>query len=208
MYYRYIKRMKLPNRNHVIFLLAILSFYATIIVLSENAYAAADDDEFDKIAPMSIIKEDGTAFEIQPTFLVEEGYKVFNNTNVNDNKISLTKGEPIKISYKSPCGFANSVKGLLLKGTIDRTLSAFSENTAQLENIKLNGEQKEFYENSAPNDESIEITGIPEDIPSDIEISGVPNGNEDTNNYKVVLVVDCDEEVIYYTAAAEIKEEQ
>ena len=130
------------------------------------------------------------------------------SNNVNDNKISLTKGEPIKISYKSPCGFANSVKGLLLKGTIDRTLSAFSENTAQLENIKLNGEQKEFYENSAPNDESIEIAGIPEDIPSDIEISGVPNGNEDTNNYKVVLVVDCDEEVIYYTAAAEIKEEQ
>jgi hypothetical protein len=204
MYYKYIKRMKLPDKNHVIFLLTFLSFYTTIIVLSENAYA----DEFDKIAPMSIIKEDGSTFEIQPKFIVEEGYKVFNNTNVNDNKISLTKGEPIKISYKSPCGFANSIKGLFLKGTIDRTLSAFSENTAQLENIKLNGEQKEFYENSSPNDESIEITGIPEDIPSDIEISGVPNGNEDTNNYKVVLVVDCDEEVIYYTAAAEIKEEQ
>ena len=196
--------MKLPDKNHVIFLLTFLSFYTTIIVLSENAYA----DEFDKITPMSIIKEDGSTFEIQPKFIVEEGYKVFNNTNVNDNKISLTKGEPIKISYKSPCGFANSIKGLFLKGTIDRTLSAFSENTAQLENIKLNGEQKEFYENSAPNDESIEIAGIPEDIPSDIEISGVPNGNEDTNNYKVVLVVDCDEEVIYYTAAAEIKEEQ
>ena len=196
--------MKLPDRNHVIFLLTFLSFYTTIIVLSENAYA----DEFDKIAPMSIIKEDGTTFEIQPKFLVEEGYKVFNNTNVNDNKISLTKGEPIKISYKSPCGFANSIKGLFLKGTIDRTLSAFSENTAQLENIKLSGEQKEFYENSSPNDESIEIAGIPEDIPDDIEISGVPNGNEDSNNYKVVLVVDCDEEVIYYTAPAEIKEEQ
>ncbi|HET7643821.1 MAG TPA: hypothetical protein VFK40_09955 [Nitrososphaeraceae archaeon] len=196
--------MKLPDSNHVIFLLTFFSFYTTIIVLSENAYA----DEFDKIAPMSIIKEDGTTFEIQPKFLVEEGYKVFNNTNVNDNKISLTKGEPIKISYKSPCGFANSIKGLFLKGTIDRTLSAFSENTAQLENIKLNGEQKEFYENSSPNDESIEIAGIPEDIPGDIEISGVPNGNEDTNNYKVVLVVDCDEEVIYYTTPAEIKEEQ
>ena len=196
--------MKLPDKNHVIFLLTFLSFYTTIIVLSENAYA----DEFDKIAPMSIIKEDGSTFEIQPKFIVEEGYKVFNNTNVNDNKISLTKGEPIKISYKSPCGFANSIKGLLLKGTIDRTLSAFSENTAQLENIKLNGEQKEFYENSSPNDENIEIAGIPEDIPSDIEISGVPNGNEDTNNYKLVLVVDCDEEVIYYTAPAEIKEEQ
>ncbi|MGE0243639.1 MAG: hypothetical protein AB7F53_07425 [Nitrososphaeraceae archaeon] len=196
--------MKLPNRNHTLFLLTFLSFYTIIVVLSQNTYA----DEFDKIAPMSIIKEDGTTFEIQPTFLVEEGYKVFNNTDVKDNKISLTKGEPIKISYKSPCGFANSIKGLLLKGTIDRTLSAFSENTAQLENIKLNGEQKEFYENSSPNDESIEIAGIPKDVQSDIEISGVPNGNKDTNNYKVVLVVDCDEEVIYYTAAAEIKEEQ
>jgi hypothetical protein len=202
MFDKYIMRMILPNRYDSLFLLTLFLIYTMILFLSGNAYA----DEFDNISPMNIIKNDGTIFEIEPTYLVEEGFKVFNNTDVKDNKISLTKGEPIKISYKSPCGFANSIKGLLLKGTIDRTISAFSETTTQLENIKLSGEQKEFYENSSPKDESIEIAGIPEDVLSDIEISGVPEGNKENNNYKVVLVVDCDEEVIYYTTAAEINE--
>lgn len=197
MYNKYIKRMISPNRYYSVFLLTFFSVFSLITVFSfDDAHAI----EFDNISPMNIIKDDGTTFEIEPTFIVEEGFKVYNNTDVKDNKISLTRGEPIKVSYKSPCGFADSIKGLLLKGTIDRTISAFSETTTQLENIKLSGEQKEFYENNSPQEEGIEIAGVPEDIPSDIEIAGVPDGN----NYKVVLVVVCDDEEIYYTAAAEI----
>ena len=197
MYNKYIKRMISPNRYYSVYLLTFFSVFSLITVFSfDNAHAI----EFDNISPMNIIKDDGTTFEIEPTFIVEEGFKVYNNTDVKDNKISLTRGEPIKVSYKSPCGFADSIKGLLLKGTIDRTISAFSETTTQLENIKLSGEQKEFYENNSPQEEGIEIAGVPEDIPSDIEIAGVPDGN----NYKVVLVVVCDDEEIYYTAAAEI----
>ena len=198
MYNNYIKGMVSPNRYYYsVFLLTFFSVFSIITVFSfDDAHAI----EFDNISPMNIIKDDGTTFEIEPTFIVEEGFKVYNNTDVKDNKISLTRGEPIKISYKSPCGFADSIKGLLLKGTIDRTISAFSETTTQLEDIKLSGEQKEFYENNSPQEEGIEIAGVPEDIPSDIEIAGVPNGN----NYKVVLVVVCDDEEIYYTTAAEI----
>ena len=197
MYNKYIKRMISPNRYYSVFLLTFFSVFSLITVFSfDDAHAI----EFDNISPMNIIKDDGTTFEIEPTFIVEEGFKVYNNTDVKDNKISLTRGEPIKISYKSPCGFADSIKGLLLKGTIDRTISAFSETTTQLEDIKLSGEQKEFYENNSPQEEGIEIAGVPEDIPSDIEIADVP----EDNNYKVVLVVVCDDEEIYYTAAAEI----
>lgn len=198
MYNNYIKGMVSPNRYYYsVFLLTFFSVFSIITVFSfDDAHAI----EFDNISPMNIIKDDGTTFEIEPTFIVEEGFKVYNNTDVKDNKISLTRGEPIKISYKSPCGFADSIKGLLLKGTIDRTISAFSETTTQLEDIKLSGEQKEFYENNSPQEEGIEIAGVPEDIPSDIEIAGVP----EDNNYKVVLVVVCDDEEIYYTAAAEI----
>lgn len=198
MYNNYIKGMVSPNRYYYsVFLLTFFSVFSIITVFSfDDAHAI----EFDNISPMNIIKDDGTTFEIEPTFIVEEGFKVYNNTDVKDNKISLTRGEPIKVSYKSPCGFADSIKGLLLKGTIDRTISAFSETTTQLEDIKLSGEQKEFYENNSPQEEGIEIAGVPEDIPSDIEIAGVPNGN----NYKVVLVVVCDDEEIYYTTAAEI----
>ena len=185
------------NRYYSLFLLTFFSVFSLIVFSFDyDAYAI----EFDNISPMNIIKEDGTTFEIEPTFIVEEGFKVYNNTDVKDNKILLSRGEPIKVSYKSPCGFADSVKGLLLKGTIDRTISAFSETTTQLENIKLSGEQKEFYENNSPQEEGIEIAGVPEDIPSDIEIADVP----EDNNYKVVLIVVCDDEEIYYTAAAEI----
>ena len=197
MYNKYIKRMISPNRYYSVYLLTFFSVFSLITVFSfDDAHAF----EFDNISPMNIIKDDGTTFEIEPTFIVEEGFKVYNNTDVKDNKISLTRGEPIKVSYKSPCGFADSIKGLLLKGTIDRTISAFSETTTQLENIKLSGEQKEFYENNSPQEEGIEIAGVPEDIPSDIETAGV----KEDNNYKVVLVVVCDDEEIYYTAAAEI----
>ena len=198
MYNNYIKGMVSPNRYYYsVFLLTFFSVFSIITVFSfDDAHAI----EFDNISPMNIIKDDGTTFEIEPTFIVEEGFKVYNNTDVKDNKISLTRGEPIKISYKSPCGFADSIKGLLLKGTIDRTISAFSETTTQLEDIKLSGEQKEFYENNSPQEEGIEIAGVPEDIPSDIEIADVP----EDNNYKVVLVVVCDDEEIYYTTAAEI----
>ena len=198
MYNNYIKGMVSPNRDYYsVFLLIFFSVFSLITVFSFDDVQAI---EFENISPMNIIKDDGTTFEIEPTFIVEEGFKVYNNTDVKDNKISLTRGEPIKVSYKSPCGFADSIKGLLLKGTIDRTISAFSETTTQLEDIKLSGEQKEFYENNSPQEEGIEIAGVPEDIPSDIEIAGFPDGN----NYKVVLVVVCDDEEIYYTAAAEI----
>jgi hypothetical protein len=190
-------RMISTNRYYFLFLLTFFSIFSLIVSSSVDAYA----DEFDNISPMNIIKEDGTTFEIEPTFLVEEGFRVFNNTDVNDNKISLTKGEPVKISYKSPCGFADSIKGLLLRGTIDRSISAFSATTTQLEDIKLSGEQKEFYENSSPQKEGIEIAGIPEDIPEDIETADIL---AEDNNYKIVVVVTCDDDVIYYTAAAEI----
>ena len=197
MYNKHIKGMVSPNRYYSVFLITFFSVFSLITVFS---FDDAQAIEFDNISPMNIIKEDGSIFEIEPTFIVEEGFKVYNNTDVKDNKISLTRGEPIKVSYKSPCGFADSIKGLLLKGTIDRTISAFSETTTQIEDIKLSGEQKEFYENNSPQEEGIEIASVPEDVPSDIEIAGIP----EDNNYKVVLVVICDDEEIYYTAAAEI----
>ena len=199
MYNKYIKEMVSPNRYYSVFLITFFSVFSLITVFSFS-FDDAQAIEFDNISPMNIIKEDGSTFEIEPTFIVEEGFKVYNNTDVKDNKISLTRGEPIKVSYKSPCGFADSIKGLLLKGTIDRTISAFSETTTQIEDIKLSGEQKEFYENNSPQEEGIEIASVPEDVPSDIEIAGIP----EDNNYKVVLVVICDDEEIYYTTAAEI----
>ena len=165
-----------------------------------NVYAL----EFNSISPINLMKEDGTVYKIEPTFIVEEGYRVFNNTDVQDNSVILAKGESVKISYESPCGFADSIKGLLLKGTIDQSISAFSTHTSPFQTIKLSGDQIEFYENLSPQEKSIEIANIPTNVSTDVEIADIfPNRANDVN-YKIVLVLNCDEEVVYYTADAEI----
>ena len=184
----------------ILLLLTLFSISSFIISSAINVNAL----EFDNISPINLIKEDGTIYKIEPTFIVEEGYKVFNNTNVQDNKVILTKGEPVKVSYESPCGFADNMKGLLLKGTIDQSISAFSTHTSPFQTIKLSGDQIEFYENPSPQEKSIEIANIPTNVSTDVEIADIfPNRANDVN-YKIVLVLTCDDEVVYYTADAEI----
>ena len=188
------------NNYSILFLLTLFSSLSFIITSTINVYAL----EFDNISPIDLIKEDGTIYKIEPTFIVEEGYKVFNNTDVQENKVILTKGEPVKISYESPCGFADDMKGLLLKGTIDQSISTFSTNTSPLQTIKLNGEQIEFYENPSPQEKSIETANIPTNVSTDVEIADIFPDRSNDVNYKIVLVLNCDEEVVYYTADAEI----
>ncbi len=184
----------------ILLLLTLFSSLSFIISSAINVNAL----EFDNISPINLIKEDGTIYKIEPTFIVEEGYKVFNNTDVQDNKVILTKGEPVKVSYESPCGFADNMKGLLLKGTIDQSISAFSTHTSPFQTIKLSGDQIEFYENPSPQEKSIEIVNIPTNVSTDVEIADIfPNRANDVN-YKIVLVLTCDDEVVYYTADAEI----
>lgn len=184
----------------MLFLLTLFSSLSFVISSAINVYAL----EFDNISPINLIKEDGTIYKIEPTFIVEEGYKVFNNTDVQDNKVLLSKGEPVKVSYESPCGFADNMKGLLLKGTIEQSIGAFSTHTSPPQTIKLSGDQIEFYENPSPQEKSTEIANIPTNVSTDVEISDIFPDRANDVNYKIVLVLTCDDEVVYYTADAEI----
>ena len=194
--------MVTTNTYYILFLVTFFSSFSLIISSAINVYAL----EFDSISPINLIKEDGTVYKIEPTFIVEEGFRVLNNTNVQDNSVILAKGESVKISYESPCGFADSIKGLLLKGTIEQSIGAFSANTSPLQNIKLSGDQIEFYENPAPQEESIDIANIPKNVSTDVEIADIFPDMPDEAIYKIVLVLNCDEEVVYYTADAEVVE--
>ncbi len=194
--------MVTTNTYYTLFLVTFFSSFSLIISSAMNVDAL----EFDSISPINLMKEDGTIYKIEPTFIVEEGYRVFNNTDVQDNRVILAKGESVKISYESPCGFADSIKGLLLKGTIEQSISAFSANTSPLQTIKLSGDQIEFYENPAPQEKSIEIANIPTNVSTDVEIADIFPDMPDEANYKIVLVLNCDEEVVYYTADAEVVE--
>lgn len=188
------------NNCYMLFLLTLFSSLSFVISSAINVYAL----EFDNISPINLIKEDGTIYKIEPTFIVEEGYKVFNNTDVQDNKVILSKGEPVKVSYESPCGFADNMKGLLLKGTIEQSIGAFSTHTSPPQTIKLSGDQLEFYENPSPQEKSTEIANIPTNVSTDVEISDIFPDRANDVNYKIVLVLTCDDEVVYYTADAEI----
>jgi hypothetical protein len=159
----------------------------------------AHGQEFDEISAINITKQDNTKFVIQPDFLVEEGYKSFSNDVIQENKLILTPGESIKISYKSPCGYANSIEGFFLKGTADISISSLSS-TGPIQSMDISGEQKEFYKNQNPEKEAIEIASVP----SDIEISAIQSDEAEDDN-KLVFVMDCDEAKIYYIAEAEIR---
>ena len=66
--------------------------------------------------------------------------------------------------------------------------------------------QIEFYENPAPQEESIDIANIPKNVSTDVEIADIFPDMPDEAIYKIVLVLNCDEEVVYYTADAEVVE--
>ena len=183
----------LDSRNLSLALLSSLTLLSFFYL--EKSYAM----EFSDIPPITVIKEDGTNVDIKPTFIMEEGYKVSENSDMVNNKISFMLGEPIKISYKSPCGFPDSVQGLFLQGSPEMLVKSFSS-TGAIQTLQLKGEQKEFYSNSSPQEQGIEVANIPNDITE----AQVENG--DINNAeKLVFIVVCDDENIYYVTDTEIK---
>lgn len=174
----------------LLFSISVLSFFYL-----EKTYAM----EFGNVSPISIIKEDGTNFEIYPTFIMEEGVKVSENSDVTNDKVPISRGEAIKISYKSPCGFPDSVQGLFLRGSPEMLVQSLSS-TGAIQTLELKGEQKEFYSNSSPQEEGIETATIPNDITE----AQLENGDV-KNSDKLVFIVVCDDEKLYYVADTELK---
>ena len=174
----------------LLFSISVLSFFYL-----EKTYAM----EFGNVSPISIIKEDGTNFEIYPTFIMEEGVKVSENSDVMNDKVPISRGEPIEISYKSPCGFPDSLQGLFLRGSPEMLVQSLSS-TGAIQTLELKGEQKEFYSNSSPQEEGIETATIPNDITE----AQLENGDV-KNSDKLVFIVVCDDEKLYYVADTELK---
>ncbi|MDR4510149.1 MAG: hypothetical protein MRJ93_00395 [Nitrososphaeraceae archaeon] len=175
-------------------LLLMVSILSMVHFSFFNAYS----QEFDNISPITITKQDGATFEIAPTFIIEEGYKSFSNDAIQQSPVNLSPGDSIEISYVSPCGYADSIEGFFLKGTADIAIKSL-ESTGPIQTMQISGEQQEFYKNQNPEKEGI----VTASIPSDIEISALDSDEENKN--KMVFVMDCDEEKIYYIADAGIQ---
>ncbi|MFB5600012.1 MAG: hypothetical protein ACE5SW_07280 [Nitrososphaeraceae archaeon] len=186
----------MSNKIYHMFILLTLSSIIGLLGLSfVNSYS----QEFDDISPINITKQDDTTFVIKPDFIIEEGYKSMSNDAIQEDKVMLSPGDSIKISYISPCGYANSIEGFFLKGTADIAIQSLSS-TGPIQTMQISGEQIEFYNNNNPEKEGVEIASLP----TDVEISSLQNSDTENNN-KVVFVMDCDEEKIYYIADSEIK---
>lgn len=182
------------NIYHTFGLLLLCSLLSLVPFSFLNSYS----QEFDDISPITITKQDGTTFEIAPTFIIEEGYKSFSNDAIQQSQVKLSPGDSINISYISPCGYADSIEGFLLKGTADIAIKSLAS-TGPIQTMQISGEQQEFYKNQNPEKEGI----VTASIPNDIEISAQDSDTE--NNNKMVFVMDCDEEKIYYIAPTEIQ---
>ncbi|MDR4510152.1 MAG: hypothetical protein MRJ93_00410 [Nitrososphaeraceae archaeon] len=185
----------LNNKIYDMFLLLFFSALLSVLALSfVNCYS----QEFDNISPINITKQDGATFEIAPTFIIEEGYKSFSNDAIQQSPVMLSPGDSIEISYISPCGYAESIEGFFLKGTADIAIKSL-ESTGPIQTMQISGEQQEFYKNQNPEKEGI----VTASIPSDIEISA--QDSETGNNNKMVFVMDCNEEKIYYIAEVQMQ---
>lgn len=175
-------------------LLLMCSILSMVHLSFLNAYS----QEFDDISPITITKQDGTTFEIAPTVIIEGGYKSFSNDAIQQSPVKLSPGDSIEISYVSPCGYADSIEGFFLKGTADIAIKSL-ESTGPIQTMQISGEQQEFYKNQNPEKEGI----VTASIPSDMEISAQDSDIE--NNNKMVFVMDCNEEKIYYIAEVDMQ---
>ncbi|MGD1838732.1 MAG: hypothetical protein ACPKPY_11850 [Nitrososphaeraceae archaeon] len=152
----------------------------------------ADAQRMNEVSSVNISIESGGEFIIDPKFILDldESAKVYSNNVTSTEDITFASGEIINIEYKSPCGFPDSIEGIFLDGVTDIGVKGFSEKSGTLELVKFSGEQHQFYVNPSPEKEGIDTINIP--------------NNLEKKNYELVFVMDCDEEIIYYSTFAEI----
>ena len=177
------------TKNYSVYLLIVfLIFNVGIILVIDDANA----QRMNEVSSMNVSTENGPEFIIEPKYLLDldESSKVYSNNVTNTEDIIFASGEIINIEYKSPCGFPDSIEGIFLDGVTDIGIKGFSEKTGTLELVKFSGEQHQFYVNSSPEKEGIDTINIP--------------NNLEKKAYELVFMMDCDEEIIYYSTFAEI----
>jgi hypothetical protein len=137
--------------------LALLIGIIVILAVSNSAYGISKKivsvNDFKKIPPIVLHTEDGKQYKFDVDILQDAGHSTGEpSTAVNHlahGEIArLKKGEQITISYGSPFGFNDFVKGSLLKGhvTAHERLSP---------NVQVTGKQIVFLQDFAPDESSI-----------------------------------------------------
>ena len=167
----------------------ILAMGVLILVsnIDTSKFVNANDKFFDDVPPIKIEMQNkniSSFYSINPDYL-KDFYEslIIKNNNTRINNITLFQKGNISISYVTPCGIPESVNGFLLAGNISEIMEG------GYKNLKIEGNQTEFYRNDSPGRNGIDFASIP---------------TLNAGTYTLVFTIDCDESIYYYVEKAVI----
>ena len=163
---------------------AILIVLIVSYVASNSTFGYSKEilsaSDFKDIPPILLRTEDGKQYKFDIDILQDAGHGIGEpstvvNHQANGDTVKLKRGEQITITYGSPFGFSDFIKGSLLKGRVV---------TSERLNEKVNvfGIQTVFLQGSAPPE------GVDAQIPQTIRIGP----------YNLVILITYNEEIRGY----------
>lgn len=174
------------TKKSVNILIFVLWLLPIILILIDSPSLQANAELFDNISQIKIRQENGSIFSIGPNYFRDfDPPRLLKNIDLAEKNMTVHKNETITISYQSPCGIPESIKGMFLDGKI------FEVGIGNNQKLNLEGNQTEFYENDLPRRNGTDLANIPTDLK--------------TGNYKLVMIIDCDDTINYYISNATVK---
>lgn len=138
---------------------------------------------FDAIPPIRLSQENRTANLIDPAYLRDyDPPRLLKNSDIEEKNITIHRNETTTISYRSPCGIPDTIYGKFLDGGIHVA------DVGKNQKLILYGNQTEFFENDDLARNGTELVNIPTHLQD--------------GNYKLVVVIDCDDTINYYISNA------
>jgi len=175
------------TKKLVTILLLVTVVAPLIFSLIDLQSIQANASVLDHVPQIRISQENGTVIFNNSTYHRDyDPPELVKNIDLNNEKnITVHKNETITVSYQSPCGIPESINGIFLDGEV------FEVGEGKNQILNLTGHQSEFYENNAPRRNGTELANIPTDL--------------EAGDYKLVVIIDCDDSIDYYISNARIK---
>ena len=175
------------KKKLVTILLLVVGVTPQIFNLIDLRSIQANASMLGDVPQIRISQENGTVVFINPTYHRDyDPPKLVKNIELNNEKnITFHKNETITVSYQSPCGIPESINGIFLEGEV------FEVGGGENQILNLTGHQSEFYENNAPRRNGTELANIPTNL--------------EDGDYKLVVIINCDDSIDYYISNAKIK---
>ena len=152
----------------------------SLFALNNSVYA-----QIENIDPLTIERENGKKFKIDPDFLGVVGddpSEVQINLDAKDTKVKIERGEDIEVSFDTPFGDPESAKVVLLDGSVAEI--------TRPPGIEFIGDEEVFFDERLPFDAREFEATVSDDIQKGI--------------YKLVVQINFDENNVYFVTKAKV----